>query len=138
MLFDTDVLIWSFRGNKKAASILNSTPERLISSVTYMELLKGARNKKELKAIKQYLHDLGFEILPISENVSHRASIYMEEFVLQSGLDLADALIAATSAENSVVLCTANNKHYKVYTKPPIKSFPSMIAPSFVPLSAYA
>jgi len=123
MLFDTDVLIWAFKGNITAASILDATGSKSVSSVTYMELLQGARDKRELKAVKSYLHDLGFEILPISENISHRASIYMEEFVLQSGIGMADALIAATCAENAEVLCTANHKHYKVIPDIQIKRF---------------
>lgn len=49
----------------------------------------------------------------LDENVSHRAIVYMEEFTLSAGLDLADALIAATAAEHKVSLCTANDKHYR-------------------------
>lgn len=123
MLFDTDVLIWALRGNRKASLIIDSANNKTISSVSYMELLKGARDKKELLAIKLFLHDLGFEILPISENISHRASIYMEELVLKAGIDMADALIAATSAENLLVLCTANNKHYKMIPDIQLKIF---------------
>ena len=125
MLFDTDIIIWALRGNPNAALAIDSADNRLISSVSYMELLKGARDKKELKAIKQYLHDIGFEVLPISENVSHRATIYMEEFVLKAGMDMADALIAATSAENSEILYTGNSKHYKVIPDIQIKVFRS-------------
>jgi predicted nucleic acid-binding protein len=113
MLFDTDVLIWSLRGNHKAAQLIDVAPELFLSSVSYMKLLKGARDKRELISIKGYLHDLGFRTLPISENISHRAMIYMEEYVLKSGIDMADALIAATAAEHSLTICTGNNKLYK-------------------------
>ena len=123
MLFDTDIIIWALRGNQNAAFTIDSVDNRSISSVSYMELLKGARDKKELKSIKQYLHDPGFEVLPISENISHRATIYMEEFVLKSGLEMADALIAATSAENSETLYTGNKKHYKVIPDIQMKVF---------------
>jgi predicted nucleic acid-binding protein len=37
----------------------------------------------------------------------------MEEFALSAGLELADALIAATAAEHKIAVCTANDKHYK-------------------------
>lgn len=123
MLFDTDIIIWALRGNRKAGLAIDAVKSKLISSVSYMELLKGARNKKELNGIRRYLHDLGFEVLPIFENISHRATIYMEEFVLKSGLDMADALIAATSAENSEVLYAGNNKHYKVIPDIQVKVF---------------
>ena len=39
MLFDTDVLIWMFRGMKKAAQLVNTTPERQLSIINYMEIL---------------------------------------------------------------------------------------------------
>ena len=112
MLFDTDVIIWALRGNFKAASEINRSFELYLSAVSYMELLKGARDKRELQEIKKFLLDLGFQILPVNEKVSHRAMIYIEEYVLKSGMDIADALIAATASEHSMTVCTANNKHY--------------------------
>ena len=77
-----------------------------------MELLKGARDKRELQEIKKFLLDLGFQILPVNEKISHRAMIYIEEYVLKSGMDIAGALIAVTASEHSMTVCTANKKHY--------------------------
>ncbi|HBC86134.1 MAG TPA: VapC toxin family PIN domain ribonuclease [Lentisphaeria bacterium] len=114
MLFDTDVLIWALRGNTKAAMVIDKCPELQISAVSYMELLKGARNKEELLSIRKFLADLGFQILPLDENISHRAMIYIEEHALKSGMDIADALIAATASERSLTICTGNNRHYSV------------------------
>jgi predicted nucleic acid-binding protein len=112
-LFDTDVIIWALRGSHKAAAAIDKAPERFISAVTFMELIKGSRDKAEWRRTKGFLHDLGFETLPVSGNVSHRAMIYMEEFALSTGMDLADALIAATASENALRLCSGNAKHYK-------------------------
>ena len=114
MLFDTDVIIWALRGNVKAAAVIDKSHTRLISAVTYMELVKGARDKGDLRAVKGFIRDLCFEVVPVSENISHRAVIYMEEFALKSGMDLADALIAATASEGSLKLCTGNVRHYRV------------------------
>ncbi|MCK5540496.1 MAG: type II toxin-antitoxin system VapC family toxin [Deltaproteobacteria bacterium] len=114
MLFDTDVIIWCLRGNPKAATVIDQTDSLQLSAISYMELLKGARDKKDLHLIKDFIHDIRFSLLPISQNISHRAIIYMEEYALGSGLDLADALIGATSTEHNLHLCTGNYKHYKV------------------------
>lgn len=114
MIFDSDVLIWFLRGNAKAASAIEAVELRRVSVVTLMELHQGARDKREQKAIGRLLRDLAFEILPISEKISHRAGIYVEEYCLQGNLRLADALIAATSVEYRDTLCSANAKHYKV------------------------
>ena len=112
MLVDTDVLIWALRGNLKAAAAIKQESELCLSAISYMELLKGARDKRELLAIRKFLHDVGFAFLPVTESISQRATIYMEEYVLTSGLDMADALIAATAVEHSLVVCTGNDRHY--------------------------
>jgi predicted nucleic acid-binding protein len=114
MLFDTDVIIWMLRGNERAAKRIDEEKIREVSVVSYMELIKGAKDKQELLLIRRYLNDLGFRIIPINENISHRAMIYMEEHSLKSGIDMADALIAATAIEATLTLCTANDKHYKI------------------------
>lgn len=113
MLLDTDVLIWVFRGNSKAARLVDSLEKRHVSVITYMELIQGARNRTELKSIKSFLSDYGFEVLPLSENIGHRATIYVEEYGLSMAMSVADALIAASAVEHNLVLCTGNRKHYK-------------------------
>lgn len=113
MLFDTDVLIWALRGSKKAAREIDGDENRFISAVNYMELMQGARNKQEQTMIKQFLNELGFTVLPITEAVSHRAMIFIEEHALRSGIQLADALVFATACENSLSLCSANQKHFQ-------------------------
>lgn len=112
MLFDTDVLIWVLRGNHAAAKIVENSDERYLSVVTYMELLQGARDRREVKSIKAFLSDLAFTIVPLSENIGHRASIYVEEYGLKASMCMADALLAATAVESHHTLCTANRKHY--------------------------
>jgi len=113
MLYDTDVIIWIFRGNEKAAQLLDQDAERSISVVSFMELLQGAANKAEIRLIKDFLKKCAVANLPLTENIGHRATIYMEEFGLSSGLRVADALIAATAAENRVPLCTGDQRHFR-------------------------
>lgn len=123
MLFDTDVLIWYLRGNEKAATALERAESRYISVVSYMELLQGARDKREIKLIRAFIKDADFEMLAITENTGHRASVYMEEYCLKVNMCLADALLAATAVENQLTLCTANRKHYKPIKELDLKTF---------------
>ena len=123
MLFDTNVLLWLFRGNLKALKIIQSDNDRRISVVTYMELLQGARNQQELKNIKNLLIEFNIGIVPLSENTGYRASIYMEEYVLKTALYLADALIVATAVEDGFIHCTGNLKHYRMIKDFPLKQF---------------
>ena len=113
MLFDTDVLIWALRGSKKAAVEIDADENRFISAVNYMELMQDARNKREQTMIKQFLNELDFTVLPITEAISHRATIFIEEHALRSGIQLADALVFATACEHSLTLCSANQKHFR-------------------------
>ncbi len=123
MLFDTDVLIWVLRGSAKAARLVDETGDRQISVVTLMELLQGARDKRETRLIKRFVVELGFRTLPLTENTGHRAVVYMEEYGLSSGLRLADALIAATAAENNLTLCTGDRSHYRAITELVLRPF---------------
>ncbi|MBR4519495.1 MAG: PIN domain-containing protein [Victivallales bacterium] len=113
MLFDSDVLIWMFRGSRKAAQMILDEPERKMSIINYMEVLQGAKNKIHLLTMKHNFMHLHFDILPVTEAISHRASILVEEHALFDGLHVTDALIAATACEHHLTLCTANQKHMK-------------------------
>ncbi|MBE3100196.1 MAG: PIN domain-containing protein [Planctomycetes bacterium] len=114
MIFDTDVLVWVLRGNRSAAAVLDAESDRQVSVVTYMELLKGARDKRDAAEIKAFLARRALRVLPLTEGIGHRACIYIEEYGLKAGLGLADALVAATAAEGRLTLCTANRKHYRL------------------------
>jgi predicted nucleic acid-binding protein len=113
MLFDTDILIWIQRGNVKAAHLVDRTDERLISVQTFMELLQAARDKRQHAIIKRYLQDLSFSVLPLTENIGHRALVYVEEYGLSSGMRSGDAIVAATATENGLTLATGNARHFR-------------------------
>lgn len=123
MLFDTDVLIWALHGSAKAAKEVDEDDNRFISAVNYMELMQEARNKREQTLIKQFLNALDFTVLPITEAVSHRAMILIEEYALKSGIQLTDALVFATACENSLTLCSANQKHFRDIASLDVKVF---------------
>ena len=123
MIFDTDVLIWFWRGNQKAAEFVDAADTRSLSVVSYMELVRGARNRRELEGIKRFLRVQEFHNLPLSENVGHRAAVYMEEYGLRVALSVADALIAATAVENGQALATGSVKHLSMIEELRIEAF---------------
>ena len=123
MLFDTDILIWIQRGNGRAAAWVEREEDRTISVLTYMELLQGASDKRQHELILDFLREYGFRILPLSENIGHRAAIYIEEYSLSHGLRAGDAIIAATATENGFTLCTSNARHYRIIQELNLKVF---------------
>ena len=113
MIFDTDVMIWAFRGNGKALDAIAAASTRSISAVTYMELLQGVRNKAEMRSVKRFLSTLGFATLPVTAEITTRAIAIMEETALKSDLGVCDALIFATALESGDRLLSGNVKHFK-------------------------
>ena len=113
MIFDTDIFIWIQRGNARAAQWVEDEEERLLSVQTYLELLQGAENRRQHEQTKSFLKEFGFSTLPLSENIGHRAAVYIEEYGLSHGLRAGDAIVAATAAEHGLVLCTGNAKHFR-------------------------
>ena len=123
MILDTDVLIWFLRGNQKAIDfILEATPFS-VSIVTYMELVQGMRNKQELAKMKKAFADMEVEIIPLTEDISLRASDYVEAYSLSHSMEMVDALIAGTCMEKNETLVTANDKHYRVVEELRMKVF---------------
>jgi predicted nucleic acid-binding protein len=123
MMYDTDILIWIQRGNRKAARLVEQDSERALSIQSYMELLQGVRDRAEQQLVKDFIYDFDFEILPLSENIGHRALIYVEEHALTAGMRSADALIAATAVEANRELVTSNTKHFRSVRELRLRAF---------------
>lgn len=123
MIFDTDILIWVQRGNEKVAKLIEKNEDRYLSIQSYMELLQGAKNKTHHKYVKDFISEFEFSILPFTENIGHRALIYVEEYALSSNMRAGDAIIAATAVENNMMLVSGNVKHFKVVNELQLKAF---------------
>ena len=123
MMYDTDILIWFIRGNEKAARAFEKDSEKSLSIQSYMELLQGAKDKAEQKHLKDFIFSFDFAVLPLTENIAHRALVYVEEYALSSGRNAADARSAATAVENNRTLLTGNTKHFRAVKELDLKAF---------------
>ena len=127
ILVDTDVLIWYLRGNESAYHTIENLEHFSISVVTYMELVQGMRNKKELNSLRQALHAWNCNILYITEEISAKAMFAVELHFLSHSLHLADALVGSTAIAHGCPLLTGNDKHYNIIKGLQIKRFRSWI-----------
>jgi len=123
MIYDTDILIWVQKGNNKAAKLIEKDDDKYLSIQSYMELLQGAKNKTHHKFVKDFISEFEFSILPLTENIGHRALIYVEEYALSSNMRAGDAIIAATAVENNITLVSSNVKHFKAVKELQLKMF---------------
>jgi predicted nucleic acid-binding protein len=123
MLVDTDVFVWYMRGNEKAKRVIDNLKSFSISVVTYIELVQGLRNKKELNVLRSSLKGWNAEIIYINEEISIKAMFLVEQYYLSHSIQLADALVGATSVIYGMPLLTANTKHYTTIKNIILKKF---------------
>jgi len=123
MLFDSDIIIWSLRDNDKAQTAIISDPEIAISAVTYIEVIRGLKNKERLQKWKSLISELHIRVFPLNETISAKAMFWSEEYTLSHGLELADALIAATANTHGLTLFTGNDKDYRYISGLKLKIF---------------
>ena len=122
-LIDSDVLVWLTRGHVGAARRLHALHPWRISTVTYIELAQGCRDKLELTRLKKGLAARMTEIVPLTPTIGERAAELIDDLSLSHGLKLADALIGATVIEHRATLITGNVKHFSAVPGLDIEAF---------------
>lgn len=115
IVFDTDVLIWFFRGNQAAQDFIAdiSYSGRAVSSLAVMELIQGCLTKEELKTVKEFVKRNISSVIHPDERISEKAIHMLKKHALSDGLGTVDALIAATAMTKGSSLATAKYKHFK-------------------------
>lgn len=114
ILIDSDILIEVTRA--RDAGILqrwerlgSSQDTILCSPISVAELWQGAR-PAEHGLIAALFHVL--ICVPIDDEVGRKAGEFLHKYRKGHGLQLGDALIAASAVLNEAVLWTRNRKHY--------------------------
>ena len=112
-LIDSNVLIDVSRGNSAAIKYVDGLHEPWsISQVTAMELIVGARDKRELATIDSFLGM--YLVVPLSESIGVEAYRLLKTYAKSHGLHVFDSLVAATAIEKAFTLVTLNRKHYQM------------------------
>lgn len=82
-----------------------------LSAVTVGELFYGARDKRELRNLREHISFLNQ--IPIDEHISNVYLSLLEKYSLSHRLSIPDALIAATALHHSMPLYTLNVKDFR-------------------------
>jgi predicted nucleic acid-binding protein len=105
-LFDTNILVDYLRGIDAAAAELQSHRRKLVSIVTWMEVLAGAHDDAEEDVIEMFLRD--FRVVDLTRRVA-RDAINIRR---ARRVRLPDAVIWATARAESALLVTRNTKDF--------------------------
>jgi predicted nucleic acid-binding protein len=105
-LFDTNILIDYLNGIDASQTELGRYKERLISVVTWMELLIGGRTGEETDVVDMFLRD--FRVIEINRTVAREAV----DLRRAHGLRLPDAIVWASARSESALLVTRNTKDF--------------------------
>lgn len=112
-LIDTDIAIDHFHGHRQTFEYFTQTlagGEILAMSVVSLtEILAGMRPGEQERTEK--LFSL-FVIMEVDEAIARKAGEYLNQYRFTKGMELADALIAATAFVASAEVVTRNVKHY--------------------------
>jgi predicted nucleic acid-binding protein len=111
-LVDSDVLIDVSRGKGEAREYLDALTEPwAISQISALELIVGARDKKELADIDAFLS--AYPVAPLRKTTGEKAYELLKLYAKTDGLHVFDALVAATAMDHGLTLVTKNRKHFR-------------------------
>ena len=112
-LIDSNVLIDVSRGNLGAIQYVDRLAGPwALSQVTAMELIVGARDKRDLATIDGFLSL--YPVVPFSDSIGTGAYRLLKTYAKSHGLHVFDSLVAATAMEKAFTLVTLNRKHYQM------------------------
>jgi predicted nucleic acid-binding protein len=112
-LVDTDVLVDVSRNNQAAIDFLDQLDDSwAMSIITALELIVGARNKKEVSQIDQLV--AVYSAIPLTAEIGISSYGLLRQFAKSHGLRVFDSLIAATAIEEDLTLLSKNKKHFQM------------------------
>jgi predicted nucleic acid-binding protein len=110
-LLDSDVLVDISRSKPSAIEYVDTLPDPwMISQITAMELVVGARDKREVAYLDAFLSS--YPIVRLTEPMGRRAYRLLMNYAKSHGLHVFDSLIAATALEQGLTLVTRNERHF--------------------------
>ena len=118
-LVDTDIIINYLKGREIARDfllrIIDESVSGFFSVITEAELLSGSRNADDDAVIYSILDCM--EAIEVERNIAVTAGKLRQKYYAAYRTELPDAIIAATANEYELILATANEKHFNMFTE---------------------
>lgn len=109
-LIDTHVLVDYLKAVPQAVAFLEGLPEPVfVSVISVAELYAGVR-ESERSALDVFVSTL--EVIAVDLDIAVRGGLFRRDFGKSQGVQLPDALIAATAEARQATLVTLNRKHF--------------------------
>ena len=105
-LFDTNILIDYLNGIEAARTEIERPADRLVSIITWMEVLGGAGDDEEEEVIEMFLRD--FRVVDLTRRVARQAVGIRRVRRIR----LPDAIVWASARVESALLVTRNTKDF--------------------------
>lgn len=115
VVIDTNILIDHLNGITAATVEISRYEQPLISPITWMEVMAGAKGDAERQTLRQFLGV--FERVALSEAVMERAARLRTE----SRMRLPDAIVLATALVENLMLVTRNTKDFNTSVWPNVR-----------------
>jgi predicted nucleic acid-binding protein len=110
-LVDSDVLIDYLKGFDSACDLMETHIDRIaLSVITIAEIRAGIKGKEEEQAFEQFLSAIPH--YDVTRTIAEMGGDWVRQFGRSHGVEIPDALIAATAAVHHLELKTLNTKHY--------------------------
>ena len=107
-VFDTNILVDFLNGESRAAALIGAYTDKVISRITWMEVLVGALTPSDQATVRSFLGT--FRLAELSPTISETAVNLKRSHTPK--LKLPDAIIYATAKEEACSLVTRNTKDF--------------------------
>jgi predicted nucleic acid-binding protein len=106
-VFDTNILVDYLNGVGAAKDELARYSTRLISVITFIEVMVGCKDAEEEKTVRGFLAAL--DVLDVSAEIAEEAVSLRQRFRLK----IPDAIVYATARTQGCILVSRNTKELK-------------------------
>lgn len=110
-LVDSDVLIDYLRGFNVACNFMERHIDKIgLSVITVAEIRAGIKGREEEQAFELFLSAISH--YDVTQPIAKMGGSWVRQFGKSHGIEIPDALIAATATAHHLELKTLNTKHY--------------------------